>query len=54
MFNDSLVLTGSCVIYSNKYTNLPIGKFLLSEISFRGVKIDKFEVGYGKSSMQKS
>ena len=54
MFDDSLILTGSCVIYSNKYTNLPTGKFMLNEISFRGVKIDRFEVGYGKSSMQKS
>ena len=53
-FEKALFLTASCIVYSNKFTNLPLGRFKLLDIAFRGVKVDRFEVGFGTSGPYKS
>ena len=48
-----LKFTGNCIIFSNKFTNLPIGRFQVNDISFRGAKLERFEVGFIRSPIQK-
>jgi hypothetical protein len=51
-FDKMLTLTSNCIIFSNKFTNRPVGVFKLSDITFRGAKLDRFEVGFVDSPIK--
>ena len=52
-FEDMLKFTSNCTIFSNKFTNLPAGAFVLNDLTFRGVKLDKVQVAFVSSPAQK-
>jgi hypothetical protein len=45
-FQDHLVCLGSVLVFSNVFTSKAQGKLTIDEIAFRGVKIDKFSIGF--------
>jgi hypothetical protein len=53
-FEGSLRLVGSCTVFSNKFTSIPSGHMKLSEVKFRGVKLDRFEIGFVPHPMVKA